>query len=155
MVGYEDGGIDLRDDWGVTNVPDLRISQVVGDKGIRSITIEGEFAYLASAVGIVVLDLTKQKLPDTWGLMPSTVQVDARCMRMSHEEGVVGTDLGVLAADQNDPFLANPDRWDAWEPPIWAPFWNSNDLEKCGGWRRSGRHRPLGRLEATTMAFGR
>ena len=115
VVGYEDGGIDLRDDWGVTNVPDLRISQVVGDKGIRSITIEGEFAYLASAVGIVVLDLTKQEIADTWGLMPSTVQVDARCI-MSHEgRWLVGTDLGVLAADQNDPFLANPDRWDAWE----------------------------------------
>ena len=115
VVGYEDGGIDIFDDWGVINVPDLRITQVIGDKAIRAITIEDGFAYLASAVGIVVLDLTKQEIADTWSLMPPSVQVEARCIMLHEGKWLVGTDLGILAADQNDPFLANPDRWEPWD----------------------------------------
>jgi ligand-binding sensor domain-containing protein len=115
IVAYEDGGIDLRDAWGTTTVPDLRIAQIVGSKRIESVYVEGDFAYLASAVGVVVLDLTKQEIADTWSLTSPEDAVDARCV-MSHDEmWLVGTNQGVLAAAKGDPFLANPDRWAPWE----------------------------------------
>jgi ligand-binding sensor domain-containing protein len=115
IVAYEDGGIDLRSDWGVTNIPDLRIAQVVGSKRIHDITLEGDLAYLSSAVGVIVLDLQNQEIADTWSLTPPEVPVDARCV-VSHEgQWLVGTDLGVLTAAQSDAFLANPDRWEPWD----------------------------------------
>jgi len=115
IVAYEDGGVDLRDDWGVTNIPDLRIAQVVGSKLIRAVTVEGDFAYLASAVGVVVLDLAKREIADTWSLKPPASQVDARCILAHDGQWLVGTDQGVLTASQSDPFLANPDRWTEWD----------------------------------------
>ena len=42
VVAYDDGGIDLRNSLGVTNIPDLRIAQVVGSKRIQAVTIEGD-----------------------------------------------------------------------------------------------------------------
>ena len=114
VVAYDDGGIDLRNSWGVTNIPDLRIAQVVGSKRIQSVTIEGENAYLSSAVGVIVLDLEKQEIADTWSLTPADVPVDARCVMAYEGQWLVGTDLGVLSAPQSDPFLANPDRWEPW-----------------------------------------
>ncbi|MGB1384653.1 MAG: two-component regulator propeller domain-containing protein [Flavobacteriales bacterium] len=115
IVAYEDGGIDLRDAAGTTNIPDLRIAQVVGSKRIESIYVEGDFAYLASAVGVVVLDLTKQEIADTWSLTAADIAVDARCVTSHDSMWLVGTSQGVLAAAKGDPFLANPDRWTAWE----------------------------------------
>ena len=115
IVAYEDGGVDLRDAWGVTNIPDLRIAQVVGSKRIHAVTVEGDFAYLASAVGVVVLDLAKREIADTWSLKPPSSQADARCVLSFDGQWLVGTDQGVLVADQSDPFLANPDRWTEWE----------------------------------------
>ena len=115
IVAYEDGGIDLRDAWGVTNIPDLRIAQVVGSKRIHAVAVEGDFAYLASAVGVLVLDLTKQEIADTWRLTSPDNPIDARCVMAHDDLWLVGTDQGVLAAPRNDPFLANPDRWSAWE----------------------------------------
>ena len=114
VVAYDDGGIDLRSSWGVTNIPDLRIAQVVGSKRIQAVTIEGDDAYLSSAVGVIVLDLEKQEIADTWSLTPADVPVDARCVMAFEGQWLVGTDLGVLTASQSDPFLANPDRWEPW-----------------------------------------
>ena len=115
IVAYEDGGIDLKDDWGVTSIPDLRIAQIVGSKRIHAITVEGDFAYLASAVGVVVMDLANREIADTWSLTPSSIQVEARCVLSHNGQWLVGTDQGVLVAEQNDPFLANPDRWSSWD----------------------------------------
>lgn len=115
IVAYDDGGIDLRDAWGVTNIPDLRIAQVVGSKRIHAVTVEGDFAYLSSAVGVVVLDLSKREIADTWSLTPPASPVDARCVVAHGGQWLVGTNLGVLVANQDDPFLANPDRWSEWE----------------------------------------
>ena len=39
VVGYEDGGVDVLNDAGVVNVPDLRIAQRVGSKRINAIQI--------------------------------------------------------------------------------------------------------------------
>ena len=114
IIAYDDGGIDLRDNAGVTNIPDLRIAQIVGSKRINAINIFGDFAYLSSAVGVIVLDLNKQEIADTWSLTPAEVPVNARCLLEFAGQWLVGTDLGVLAAPKSDPFLANPDRWELW-----------------------------------------
>jgi hypothetical protein len=51
VVGYGDGGIDLKSDFGTLNIPDLRIAQIVGSKKIHSIEVFGNMAYLATACG--------------------------------------------------------------------------------------------------------
>ena len=114
VIAYADGGIDLKDAWGVTNIPDLRIAQVVGDKKIHAITIEGEYAYLTSSIGVVVLDLSKREIADTWTLTTASNSVGARCVLSYQGQWLVGTDQGVLVADQDNPFLANPDQWSTW-----------------------------------------
>ena len=81
-----------RSSWGVTNIPDLRIAQVVGSKRIQAVTIEGDDAYLSSAVGVIVLDLEKQEIADTWSLTPADVPVDARCVMAFEGQWLVGTD---------------------------------------------------------------
>jgi len=115
VIGYADGGIDLRSEAGLVNIPDLRIAQVVGSKRIASVEVVGDLALLCCSFGVVVLDLERQEVADTWSLASSGEAVDAQCVLAHDGQWLVGTAQGVLAADQTDPFLANPDRWNAWD----------------------------------------
>ena len=65
VIGYDNGGVDLKDAWGVTHLPDLRIAQVVGTKRIQNIVVYDGQALLSTGVGVVVVDLAI-----TWAKRP-------------------------------------------------------------------------------------
>ena len=114
VVGYGDGGIDLKSDFGTLNIPDLRIAQIVGSKNIHSIEVFGNMAYLATAVGVVVVDLDQQEIADSWSLTPPSAPVEAYCIVAHEDLWLVGTEMGVLAAPRDNLFLANPSNWSPW-----------------------------------------
>ena len=111
IVGYANGGIDFLDSWGTQNLPDFRISQVIGDKAINAITIEGDRAYFATNVGVLVVDLIRREIADTWPLAASG-EIAAAQFVLAHENmWLVGTNAGMLTAPQAEPFLSNSDNW--------------------------------------------
>ena len=131
VIGYDNGGVDLKDAWGVTHLPDLRIAQVVGTKRIQNIVVYDGQALLSTGVGVVVVDLAKREIADTWKLSPSDMPVQARCVVQHEGRWLVGTDGGVFAGAVNDPFLANPDQWSLWEgAPELGPVL---ELQRFGG----------------------
>ena len=131
VIGYDNGGVDLKDAWGVTHLPDLRIAQVVGTKRIQNIVVYDGQALLSTGVGVVVVDLAKREIADTWKLSPSDMPVQARCVVQHEDRWLVGTDGGVFAGAVNDPFLANPDQWSLWEgAPELGPVL---ELQRFGG----------------------
>ena len=131
VIGYDNGGVDLKDAWGVTHLPDLRIAQVVGTKRIQNIVVYDGQALLSTGVGVVVVDLAKREIADTWKLSPSDMPVQARCVVKHEGRWLVGTDGGVFAGAVKDPFLANPDQWTLWEDaPELGPVL---ELQRFGG----------------------
>ena len=130
VVGYDNGGVDLKDAWGVTHLPDLRIAQVVGTKRVRDIVIYDGQALLSTGVGVVVVDLAKREISDL-ETPPSDTPVQARCVVQHEGQWLVGTDGGVFAGAVGDPFLANPDQWTPWEgAPELGPVL---ELQRFGG----------------------
>ncbi len=115
VIGYEDGGIDIRSGDDVLNIPDLRIAQIVGSKRIHSVDVVDERAYLSCSFGVVVLDLERLEIADTWSLSNESSAIDAQCVKLHEGQWLIGTSSGVLAASADDPFLANPDRWSVWD----------------------------------------
>ncbi|MEE2919402.1 MAG: hypothetical protein VYA72_04320 [Bacteroidota bacterium] len=115
IVGYANGSVDFRDSWGTTNVPDFRISQVTGDKRINAITVEGDQAYLSTNLGVVVVDLTRREIADTWPLSSSAESTEAQFVLSRDGKWLVGTNTGILTASREDPFLSNADSWIPWE----------------------------------------
>ncbi len=66
VVGYGNGNIDLVKEDGTTNISAIKRSDIIGDKGIKHIHFIGGFAYLSTGFGIVVLDLSKEEVKDTY-----------------------------------------------------------------------------------------
>ena len=124
IVGYANGSLDFRDSWGTTNLPDFRISQVTGDKTINAITIEDQRAYLATNIGVVVVDLMRREIADTWPLSAGGESTEAQCVFLDDNQWLVGTNLGILSASKDNPFLSNAENWNLWsaDPGLGSAF---------------------------------
>lgn len=124
-VGYSDGTIDVLDGAGerLTTLTDIRNSNFVGDKSIRSFarylqpTSEGlvERVMAGCGLGVVVLHPTEWDVRDTWYLQGQ--QALRGVWGMMEREGrlLVWTDAGIFEAPADHPFLSSPQAWTRWQ----------------------------------------
>lgn len=70
VIGYNNSDIDIVTGASVTEVPDLEISPVTGDKTINGVYIAGDNAYLSTGLGIVVVGITEAQVQDTYIIGP-------------------------------------------------------------------------------------
>ncbi|MEM7162082.1 MAG: hypothetical protein AAF487_06515 [Bacteroidota bacterium] len=66
LVGYANGALNLVFENSIVNMPDILSSSLIGDKQIYDIFFKDEFAWLATGFGIVVIDLNRQEVRDTY-----------------------------------------------------------------------------------------
>lgn len=111
VVGYESGNIDLIKDNKVVNLSGIVNSSIIGDKRIYNIHIQDQFAYLACGFGIVVLDISKQEVKDTYIIGSGGSQIKINDITTTSSTIYAATDLGVYSANLNSPFLSNPSVW--------------------------------------------
>ena len=65
LIGYKDGNIDILKDGVITNLPDIYLSNIIGDKSINSIFVDGDLAYLSCSFGLVIVNLEKREIKET------------------------------------------------------------------------------------------
>ncbi|WP_177199951.1 type IX secretion system anionic LPS delivery protein PorZ [Flexibacter flexilis] len=66
VVGYADGLLDfIADDGTITILSDIRRASIIGSKQINNITIQGDYAYLSTAFGLVVLNIAKKEIKES------------------------------------------------------------------------------------------
>jgi TSS9, PorZ, N-terminal beta-propeller domain/Two component regulator propeller len=67
IIGYENGNIDLVDSVGIPfNLPDIKTKLISASKKINNILIVDDKAYLACGFGIVLVDLVKREISETY-----------------------------------------------------------------------------------------
>jgi streptogramin lyase len=66
IIGYVNSNIDLIKDYNVKGLPYLKDKSFPGSKSIRDIYIENGLAYLSTGLGILVIDLAKQEVKETY-----------------------------------------------------------------------------------------
>lgn len=71
--GNADGNIDLMSDNGIYNLPYLKNNTNIQDKTINHIYFYKEYAYLATNFGIMVINMAKQEIADTYRFHNETV----------------------------------------------------------------------------------
>lgn len=100
LVAYWDANIDLIDESGeVTNIPDIYNKEMLGVKTIHNIFFQGQFAFLSCSFGIVVLDVSRQEIKDTYFIGPEGKALNVM--------GVTANDTAFFAATQSGLFYAN------------------------------------------------
>lgn len=68
LLGYDNGNIDLINGSAITNIPDIKIKSISGDKGINNLRFNNGLAYLALDFGIVVLNMDRAEVKETFKL---------------------------------------------------------------------------------------
>lgn len=66
VIGYTSANIDLVEKNTIYNIPDIARKYLPGKKTINRIRTSGKYAYFACSFGIVVADLSRKEIYDTW-----------------------------------------------------------------------------------------
>lgn len=67
-VAYNNSNLDLRIDGTTYNISDIKRSEIAGDKNIYHIRFASGKAYLATGFGVVVVDIARHEIKETWYL---------------------------------------------------------------------------------------
>ncbi len=112
IVSFENGNIDLIASDSITNLPDIKRKIIAGDKKINEILFLGEYAYLACGFGIVVIDLNKKEIKDSYLFGPLGSQIYVNDIAFDGEYLVASTKQGIYRASVNSPNLVDYNYWE-------------------------------------------
>lgn len=111
LVGYRNGNLDVLRGGQGRNLPDIMRSSMVGDKGIYCVASRGDLAYLGCGFGIVVLDLRRMEVKETWLIGPNAAPLQVNDIVFHNDSIVVATQAGLYTAWQGSPNLAAYTNW--------------------------------------------
>jgi hypothetical protein len=112
IVTYTNGNIDLIENQStVTNISDIKRKPIPGNKTINNVLFIGNNAYLACGFGIVVLDLAKKEVKDTYYIGPGGSQLEVFDLTTDGSLIYAATESGVYDADLSEPYLSNYQYW--------------------------------------------
>lgn len=111
IIAYSNTNIDLLQDGQVINIPDIKDKSILGLKTINNMHVNGDYAYLACGFGVVVLDIVKHEIKDTYYIGPNGTSLDIQDVSTSANEIFACTEEGIYHAPLNSPNLANYENW--------------------------------------------
>lgn len=81
IVAYQNSQVDILQEGNVYGIDAIKNAPVTGDKTAQHIAIDGDRALLSTGIGIIVLNLPKAEVADTWiiGSNGAKVRVNATC----------------------------------------------------------------------------
>jgi len=112
VVAYTNANIDLVDTEGnVSNMSDIKDKNIMGNKNINNVFFNGDLAYVACGFGIVVFDLKKEEVKDTYYIGNQGDMVNVTDVAFFNGKIYASTDDGIYYASQNATNLANYAAW--------------------------------------------
>jgi Two component regulator propeller len=111
LVGYANGNLDWVTKDAVVNLGDIRRSNVVGDKTIYHIRFQAEKAFLGCGFGVVVVDLLRREVTETWYIGDGGTAVRVNATTEYQDSIYAATEEGLFVAWKNSNNLASFTNW--------------------------------------------
>ncbi len=111
LIAYKNSNIDILDNGSITNLADIKRKAIIGNKSINNIYFIGHSAYLSCAFGIVVIDMDKNEVKDTYYIGTNGKPINVRDIASDSNYIYAATDTGIYKASLNNPNLANYSAW--------------------------------------------
>ena len=112
LIAYENSNLDLiYSDKNVVNLPDIKLKNIIGGKNINSIFCLNRFAYLGCEFGIVVVDINRKEIKDTYYIGPNGANINVNSVAYDGTSLIAATDIGIYKANYNDPNIFNFNAW--------------------------------------------
>lgn len=111
ILGYENSNIDLFKDGSFYNIPHLKLKSVSGTKAINHIYTEDGLAYISTDVGIIVLNLDRSEVKETYSFSKNSTEIAIRAVTSLNGMLYAATAEGLYRIAKNNP---NPQAFQAW-----------------------------------------
>jgi hypothetical protein len=111
IIGYNNSNIDVLVDDKVVNINALKNASIAGDKSIHSIFINQQLAYVATGIGIVVINLDKYEIKDTYIIGNGGTKIKVNSIAGDGVYLYAATEEGVKKAPVNNVNLADFHNW--------------------------------------------
>ena len=112
FIAYSNANIDLISGQTIYNIPDIKRKQITGNKTINNILFIDQFAYLSCGFGIVVVDIEKKEIKDTYIIGSNGSQINVYELTTDNTYFYAATEKGIFKAEKNSQFLVNYVYWD-------------------------------------------
>lgn len=126
IIAYSSTNIDLVKNNEVYNIPDIKRKYIPGNKQINRIKTRGKYAYLAGSFGIVILDMLKNEIYDTWKPGPENETAEVNDIYLDNNNIYAATSMGAYSADISNPGLSYYGNWN-----LIASLPSPNDNYNC------------------------
>jgi streptogramin lyase len=112
IIAYTNANIDLLKDGSVINMSDIKRTPSLLNKTINKIMFIGKYAYLSCGFGIVVLDVDREEIHDTYyiGSEGEKLNVLDLTFNTADNQFYAATEKGIYQANAND-YLAFFESW--------------------------------------------
>jgi len=111
LVAYSNSNIDILKDGDVINLSDIKRKLITADKTINNITFHGSEAYLSCGFGIVVVNLDKAEIKDTYFIGDDGGQQAVYDVAVFQGMIYAATEKGILKAPESGANLLDYTSW--------------------------------------------
>ena len=113
LIAYNSSNLDLIKNGEITNISSILNSSIIGDKTIYSLYSYSKYIYACTGFGIVVIDIEKKEIKDTYILGNNNSQIKVKDLHISNDTIYALTENEIKYASLNNAFLSNPSVWDS------------------------------------------
>jgi len=110
FIAYANGNIDLLKENNISNISDLKRKEIF-DKEINNIFFYKHYAYLSCGFGIVVVDLKKNEIADTYIIWDKGIYLKINNVQIAGNHIYALTKNGIYYADTQNHNLSNFENW--------------------------------------------
>ncbi len=133
LVTYSNTNIDMITHEGdIINLNDIKDHNIIGTKTINNVCFDETTAYIACSFGIVVYDLSKKEVKDTYYIGNNGTYVNINDIALYANNIYAATDNGIYKANLSEPNLANFAVWHL-DTSLIHPLLKYNEIESFGG----------------------
>lgn len=111
VIGYTNSNIDVLVEDKITNINAFKNANIAGDKNINAIFINQQLAYMATGIGIVVLNLDKYEIKDTYIIGAGGTKIKVNAITSDGAWLYAATEEGIKKAPVNNANLADFRNW--------------------------------------------
>lgn len=111
LIAYNNSNLDLVKGSTVKNISDIKRSTISGDKSILNIYCNNGTAYLSTGLGIVLVDLSRNEIKDTWIIGNNGSQVKIYATVVLNNQWYAATEQGLKYAPASAGNLADYRNW--------------------------------------------
>ena len=117
LVCYSNSNLDLYSPDGIYNIRDLYEKQISGDKTVYNSCVSDGKAYLACGFGVMVLDLSRRYVQETWLFQRNGRSLAVRDVALKGDTVLAATETGIYYNTMGNRKIAQFSTWKEMEFP--------------------------------------